>query len=103
MKNSLLKKRDQQGIWPESVKAMDIQGVLSIASDEVVAFHLEHICEDGIDIWLSSMVEANQVAKVKFAKPSILEVTAKIVWCVPIEGGGFKARLEISDLKKLLV
>ena len=41
-------------------------------------------------------------AKVKFTKPHILEIDGQVLWCVPLEGGGYKLRLEVKDISKLL-
>ena len=103
MKDLLSKKRAEENIWPSSVQNMDIQGIVtSESSSKVQPFHLDHIAEDGIDIWVHEMHHADEIVKVKFTKPNMLEIEAKVAWCAPLEGGGFKIRLAIENVAKIL-
>ena len=104
MGNLLSKKRDHENTWPNSVKSMDIQGVISFKSPkDSLPFHLEHISDKGIDVWVSSVVEKDIEVIVKFSKPSIVEAKANILWCIPLESGGFKIRLEVSNLENMFL
>ena len=48
------------------------------------------------------MHQAGEKAKLKFTKPHLLEIDAKVLWCVPLEGGGFKMRLEVKNVAALI-
>ena len=103
MKDLLSKKRAEENLWPSSVKNMDIQGIITTdGASNVQPFHLDHIAEDGIDLWVQNMHDTGERAKVKFTKPHMLEIDGTVLWCVPLEGGGYKLRLEVKDVSKLL-
>ena len=103
MKDRLSKKRAEESLWPSSVKNMDIQGIVATEGENnAQPFHLDHIAEDGIDLWVNAMHQAGEKAKLKFTKPHLLEIDAKVMWCVPLEGGGFKMRLEVKNVAALI-